>query len=157
MYFSTLARRSTRVCASVVHVRGVSGGARASLYGQTTDYFKHVEAQLCVLVQIETREALADLENIAAVPGIDGIFIGPADLAASFGHLGNTAHPEVQDAVDDAFRRLKAAGKPSGYLTTNEAETARRVAQGIDFVALDTDAAMIVRAATGLLQRMRPA
>ncbi|WP_264831749.1 aldolase/citrate lyase family protein, partial [Klebsiella aerogenes] len=76
-------------------------------FGLIPDYFSQVAAELCVIVQIETGEALEQLERIATVPGVDAVFIGPADLAASLGHLGDNQHPTVQRAIDDAFRRLK--------------------------------------------------
>ena len=136
-------------------VRGVSGGSRSSQYGQTANYFRDAEAQICVIVQIETVEALAEIEKIAAVPGVDGVFIGPADLAASMGHLGNAQHPDVQAAIDGGFSRLMAIGKPSGYLTTNEPEVMRRKTTGIDFIAVNTDVALIGKAASGLLERVR--
>ena len=138
-------------------VRGVSGGSRGAGYGLWPDYFKRYAEEICVIVQIETAEALDNLEQIAAVPGVDAVFIGPADLAAAMGHLGNAQHPDVQKAIDMGFQRLKALGKPSGYLSTNEQEIERRVTQGIDFVSVTTDVALISRAATGLLQRLRKA
>ena len=137
-------------------VRGVSGSTRAASYGLDTKYFQSAEEQICVLVQIETKEALDKLEEIAAVEGVDAVFIGPTDLAASMGHIGNTQHPEVQAAVDDAFRRLRALGKPTGYLTLNEAEATRRIAEGVDFIAVATDTSIITRGATALLQRLAP-
>ncbi|MDR3473766.1 MAG: aldolase/citrate lyase family protein [Devosia sp.] len=136
-------------------LRGVSGASRAARYGLDTGYLAHAAEDICVLVQIENAAGLGNLERIAAVAGVDGVFIGPSDLAASLGHLGDAQHPEVQAAIDDAFRRLRALGKPAGYLTTNEAEAARRVAQGVDFVAVATDTSIITRAASALTQRMR--
>jgi 4-hydroxy-2-oxoheptanedioate aldolase len=135
-------------------VRGVSGSSRAADYGLNTSYLKTIESELCVIVQIETREGLRNLEAIAAVEGVDAVFIGPADLAADMGHLGNGQHPEVQAAVDDAFRRLKALGKPAGYLTVNEEEAQRRIAQGVAMMGVATDTAIITRGAKGLLQRL---
>ena len=135
--------------------RGVSGGSRGAGYGLWPDYFKRYADEVCVIVQIETLEALEQLEAIAKVPGVDAVFIGPADLAASMGHLGNAQHPDVQKTIDTAFARLQAVKKPSGYLTTNEVEVERRIAQGVDFVAVSTDGALISRAATGMLQRLR--
>lgn len=135
--------------------RGVSGGSRGAGYGLWPDFFKRYADEVCVLVQIETFEALEQVDKIAAVPGVDGVFIGPADLAASMGHLGNAQHPEVQMAIDSGFARLKKLGKPSGYLTTNEAEVGRRMTQGVDFIAVNTEGALISRAATELLQRLR--
>jgi 4-hydroxy-2-oxoheptanedioate aldolase len=138
-------------------VRGVSGSSRAARYGLDTGYLAGAQAEICVLVQIENAAGLDDLERIADVDGVDGVFIGPSDLAASLGHLGNAQHPAVQAAIDGAFRRLKAVGKPSGYLTTNEAEAARRIAAGVDFVGVATDTSIITRAATALTARLRGA
>lgn len=135
-------------------VRGVSGSSRAAGYGLVPNYLTTATAELAVVVQIETAEALGELEAIAAVDGVDAVFIGPADLAASLGHLGDTQHPDVQAAIDEAFRRLKRIGKPSGYLTTNEAEAERRIADGVDFVGVGTDTSIITRAATALTAKM---
>jgi len=99
-------------------------------------------------VQIETLEAL---RNIAAVLGVDAVFIGPADFAASTGHFDNTQHPEVQAAIDEG----KALGKPAGYLTNNEAETRRRVAQGLDFVDVGNDTTIVVHGARELLHAVQ--
>src|SRR6202140_1088357 len=103
-------------------IRGVSVAARASRYGRTPGYLTKANAEICVLVQVETRPALKEIEAIAMVEGIDGVFIGPSDLAAFLGHLGNPQHPEVQKAIEDAGKRLKALGKPAGILTSNEDE-----------------------------------
>jgi 4-hydroxy-2-oxoheptanedioate aldolase len=135
-------------------VRGVSGSSRAASYGLDTEYLHTAQSELCVIVQIETVEALANLEAIAAVDGVDAVFIGPADLAASMGHIGNGQHPEVQAAVDDAFARLRRIGKPAGYLTLNEAEAKRRIAEGVEMVGVATDTSIITRGAKALLQRM---
>lgn len=135
-------------------VRGVSGSSRAACYGLDTDYLQRAQAEICVIVQIETVEGLRNLESIAAVEGVDAVFIGPADLAASMGHIGNGQHPEVQAAVDDAFARLRRVGKPAGYLTLNEAEARRRIAAGVEMVGVATDTSIITRGAKALLQRM---
>lgn len=136
-------------------VRGVSGAARAAGYGLTRDYFTLAEAEICVLVQVETLEAVAELEAIAAVPGIDGILIGPADLAASMGHIGNAGHPRVQAVLDDAFARLRVQGKPSGFITNDPIQAARRAAEGVGFVGIANDTAIITRGAAELLARVR--
>ena len=136
-------------------VRGVSGSSRSSNYGLSTDYFAAAERELCLIVQIESAAALLRIEEIATVDGVDAVFIGPSDLAASMGHIGNAQHPEVQAAIDDGFRRLKAIGKATGYLTGNEDEFRRRLAQGIDFISFATDAVFIRTATRSLVQRLR--
>lgn len=136
-------------------VRGVSGSSRSSNYGLETDYFARAEAELCLIVQIESLNALQQIEHIAAVDGVDAVFIGPSDLAASMGHIGNAQHPDVQAAIDDGFRRLKAMGKATGYLTGNEAEFKRRMDQGIDFISFATDAVFIRTSTLALVQRLK--
>ncbi len=136
-------------------VRGVSGSSRSANYGLSSDYFAAAERELCVIVQIESVGALARIEEIAAVEGVDAVFIGPSDLAASMGHIGNPQHPEVQAAIDDGFRRLRSIGKPRGYLTGNEDEFRRRLADGIDFISYATDAVIIRNAALRLVERLK--
>jgi 4-hydroxy-2-oxoheptanedioate aldolase len=136
-------------------VRGVSGASRAANYGLTPDYFVAAEAEICVIVQIETASALEKIEDIASVDGVDAVFIGPSDLAASMGHIGNAMHKEVQSAIDSGFRRLKAIGKPSGYLTGNEDEFRQRLAEGVDFISYATDAVLIRNAAKSLVSRLK--
>ena len=136
-------------------VRGVSGSSRSSNYGLESDYFARAEAELCLIVQIESAGALARIEEIAAVDGVDAVFIGPSDLAASMGHIGNAQHPDVQAAINDGFRRLKAMGKATGYLTGNEAEFLRRKAEGIDFISFATDAVFIRNSTKALVERLR--
>jgi len=130
-------------------VRGVAAAARASRYGRVTD------SEICLLVQVETRHALEKLETIATVEGVDGVFIGPSDLSASLGHVGNPAHPEVQKALEDAARRLKAVGKPAGILTGNEEEARRYIAWGYTFVAVGSDVGLIGRGADALAKKFK--
>lgn len=136
-------------------VRGVSGSARAASYGQHPDYLRTAAEDICILVQIESVTALQNIEEIAAVPGVDGLFIGPADLAASLGHIGDGQHPEVQHAVDDAFRRLQAVGKPRGYLTLNSAEARTRIEQGVEMVGVATDTSIVNSGAAMVLDNLR--
>lgn len=138
-------------------LRGVAGGTRASRYGQTADYFRIANAEICLLVQIETGEALERLEEIASVPGVDGVFIGPSDLAASMGHLGNPAHPEVQAALQDAIARLQKLGKPGGILATNPADARRYLSWGYAFVAGSVDLGLLVAAARSVRDALREA
>lgn len=103
-----------------VGVRGVGAGlARASRFSAIPDYLKTADREICLLVQVENRAGLAALDSILTVDGIDGVFIGPSDLAADMGHLGEPMHPDVVAAVMDALARIKAAGKAPGILTTN--------------------------------------
>ena len=136
-------------------VRGVAGVTRASRFGRVADYAKRAEEELCLLVQVETREGLDNLEAIAGVDGIDGIFIGPADLAAALGHLGNQQHPEVQAAIQDAIRRIRARGKPAGILATDEASTKRYMEWGTTFTAVGLDAMVLARETEKLAQKYR--
>jgi 4-hydroxy-2-oxoheptanedioate aldolase len=138
-----------------VGIRGVTGSGRASKFGRVADYLKRANEEVCVLVQVETREALDRLDEIAAVRGVDGVFIGPSDLSASFGHIGNPAHREVQGAIEDAGRRIRAAGKGAGILTGNEEEARRYIGWGYNFVAVGTDLVLLARAADSLAQRFK--
>jgi 4-hydroxy-2-oxoheptanedioate aldolase len=136
-------------------VRGVSVAARASRYGRTPGYLGKANSEICVLVQVETREAMNELEAIARVEGVDGVFIGPSDLAASLGHLGNPAHAEVQTAIADAGRRLKKLGKPAGILTSNEDEARRYIEWGYLFVAVGSDVGLLARNADALAKKFK--
>jgi 4-hydroxy-2-oxoheptanedioate aldolase len=106
-------------------------------------------------VQVETRGALDRIEAIAQVEGIDGVFIGPSDLAASIGHIGNMQHPEAQKAYEEAVRRLKAVGKPGGILTPNEEEARRYIGWGYTFVAVGADVGLLARNADTLAKRFK--
>lgn len=126
-------------------IRGVAGTTRASRYGRIADYAKRAEEEICMLVQIETRAGLDDLEAIARTDGIDGVFIGPADLAAGLGHLGEIGHAEVQSAIKDAIARIRACGKPAGILATDDASTQRYMEWGTTFTAVGLDAMILAR------------
>ncbi len=136
-------------------IRGVAGSTRASRYGRRSDYLKTANDEICVLAQIETPTAMKELEAIAGIDGIDGVFIGPSDLSASMGHIGNPAHPEVQEALKDAALRLRRAGKPAGILAPAEADAKRYLDWGYTFVAVGVDTVMLSRAAETLLSRFR--
>jgi 4-hydroxy-2-oxoheptanedioate aldolase len=123
-------------------VRGVAGSTRAAGFGRIKDYLNIAHKELCVLVQIETRKGLDNLEAIAKVDGIDGVFIGPNDLAADMGHRGNIPHPEVQSAIADAFKRIKACGKAPGILV-GEADGKRMLDLGAVFVAVGSDTGLL--------------
>lgn len=135
-------------------VRGVAGSTRASRYGFAADYFARANDEICVLVQIETRTALERLEEIASVPGVDGVFIGPSDLGASMGHLGNPGHAEVQAVLQEAALRLSALGKPAGILATNADDALRYRSWGYGFIAGGTDLGLLTAGARALRARM---
>jgi 4-hydroxy-2-oxoheptanedioate aldolase len=136
-------------------IRGVSVAARASRYGRTPGYLGKANDEICVLVQVETRSALGELEAIAEIDGVDGVFIGPSDLAASLGHLGNPQHPDVQKAIKDAVDRLTKVGKPAGMLTGNEEEAKRYIDWGYKFVAVGADVGLLAKNADALCKRFK--
>jgi 2-dehydro-3-deoxyglucarate aldolase len=119
--------------------RGVSVSQRSNKFGSVKDYFTGINDQICVMVQIESRKGVEAVAEIAQVEGIDGIFVGPSDLAAGFGHLGNANHPEVQAAMAQIIAAAKAAGKPIGILAPVEADARRYIEQGVTFVAVGSD------------------
>jgi 4-hydroxy-2-oxoheptanedioate aldolase len=134
-------------------VRGVGGTTRATRFGRIKDYARRASEELCVLVQIETRTALDNLEAIAGVDGVDGVFIGPADLHASLGYAGETSRPEVKELIDDAIRRIGKSGKASGVLTGVEADARRWLDLGCQFVAVGLDASILARESEKLRAR----
>lgn len=131
-------------------VRGYSAAARASDYGRVKDYPQQCEAHLCVLLQVETPEALANIEAIAAIDGVDGIFIGPGDLSASMGFLGQPMHPEVVAAIEDAIARVLACGKAAGILVGDEKLAKHYIDIGCSFVAVGSDIGILARGAEAL-------
>lgn len=124
-------------------IRGVSGITRATRFGRIPGYHTRAREEICLIVQVETVEAMAKIEEIAAVPGVDAIFVGPADLAASLGFAGQPNHPTVTAAVLESIRRITAAGLPAGILTLNEAVYQEAIAAGALFAARDLDIAAL--------------
>jgi 4-hydroxy-2-oxoheptanedioate aldolase len=131
-------------------VRGMGTLGRASRYGLTPDYLTTANAQTCLLVQVETRAALANLDEICAVEGVDGVFIGPADLSADMGFPGNAGAPEVRAAVDDAIRRIVASGKAAGILVAGAEPGAHALSLGATFVAVGHDVGLLRAGALAL-------
>ena len=132
-------------------IRGVgSAVARASRWGDVKDYVARAADETCVLVQVETVTALQNIESICAVDGIDGVFIGPADLAASMGYPGKPTEPEVQRAIDDAIARIVATGKAAGTLTSDLALAQKYLSAGCSFVAAGIDARLLAEATRSL-------
>jgi 4-hydroxy-2-oxoheptanedioate aldolase len=136
-------------------VRGVAGTTRASRFGRVKDYAKRAHEEICLLVQLETQHALDNLEAICAVEGIDGVFIGPADLHASLGHTGEIANPKVKPLIDQAIRRIRKCGKAPGILTPNEADARHWLECGALFVAVGADVGILARGAESLAAKFK--
>jgi 4-hydroxy-2-oxoheptanedioate aldolase len=134
----------------VGHVLG-----RASRWGRVGDYLKRSDDEICLLVQIESRKGMDNLEAIAAVDGVDGLFVGPADLSASLGHTGDMAHPDAATAIDGTIGRIIAAGKPVGTITGGAANTKKLFARGCSFVAAGVDALLLAGAVDRLAKELR--
>jgi 4-hydroxy-2-oxoheptanedioate aldolase len=135
-------------------VRGMAG-ARASRWGHYADYQKRANDEVCLLVQAESALALQNLDAIAATPGVDGVFIGPADLSASLGHVGNPGHPNVQAAIEDAIARIVQAGKAPGILTSDETQARHYLSLGALFVAVGLDTQILMRQTTALAAKFK--
>lgn len=138
-------------------IRGVSVAMRANDFGRVKGYHHLANEQICIHVQVETRRTLDNLEAIAAVDGVDGLFIGPSDLAASLGHLADPGHAEVRAAIDDAIRRIVATGKAAGILAPVEADARRWLELGATFVAVGSDLGILARQSEALAQKFRSA
>lgn len=137
-------------------VRGMGSAlARASRWQDYPAYVHEANDQICVLVQAETVQALHHLDAIAATPGVDGVFIGPADLSASMGHPGNPGHPEVQAAIAQGIARIRAAGKAAGILATQPDAARRWLDAGATFVAVAVDTMLLKAAAAEALAPFR--
>ncbi|RXG97235.1 aldolase/citrate lyase family protein [Bradyrhizobium vignae] len=136
-------------------VRGVATQTRATRWGRVQHYLKSAREEIGLFLQVETKEALSNIEEIACVDGVDGIFIGPSDLAATLGHLGEPTRPEVQRMIEEALRSVRAAGKPAGILTPDETLARRYLELGATFVAVGIDTMLLARASSALLERFR--
>jgi 4-hydroxy-2-oxoheptanedioate aldolase len=135
-------------------IRGV-GGARASRWGRFANYPKEANDQVCLLVQAESLAAIDNLEAIAAIDGVDGIFIGPADLSAAMGHVGELTHPEVQATIEKAIGRIVKTGKAAGILTADEALARKYLSLGATFVAVGLDNNLLAKATTALAAKFK--
>jgi 2-keto-3-deoxy-L-rhamnonate aldolase RhmA len=136
-------------------IRGLAGMSRAARFGTDPDYLRLANQKVGVVVQLESRQALASLEAIAAVPGVDALFIGPGDLSADMGHGGHTVHPKVLEAMGDAARRAAALGKPIGTLGLAPPQVAQYRALGFNFIALSSDLGLLIHGARDTLFDLR--
>jgi 2-dehydro-3-deoxyglucarate aldolase len=134
-------------------VRGVSVSQRSNLYGSVPNYFQEINQHIMVAVQIESPQAVQAAQEIASTAGVDCVFVGPSDLAATYGHLGNAAHPEVQAAIAHIFETCKRAGKPTGILAPVEADARRYMDMGATFVAVGSDLGVFRQATQALKDR----
>lgn len=136
-------------------IRGVAVVPRVNDYGRVRDYHRNAHLETCILVQLETRAALKEIEAIAAVDGIDGMFIGPSDLAADFGHLADNRHPEVQAAIKEAAQRIRTTGRSAGTLSGNLEEVEPLFELGFNFTAAGSDVGLLARGAESVAARFR--
>jgi 4-hydroxy-2-oxoheptanedioate aldolase len=132
--------------------RGVSVAHRGNRFGRVRDYLKVADETNCVVVQLETRKSLAAVEEIAQVEGIDAVFIGPSDLAADFGQLGNAGHPDVQAAIRETIKRCEAVGRPIGILAPVAEDARRYLEWGATLVAVGSDIGVLVRGTDHLVR-----
>ena len=136
-------------------VRGVAGTTRATRFGRIKDYARRAHAEICLLVQVETQAGLDAIEAICDLEGIDGVFVGPADLHASLGHTGEIANPKVKPVIDEAIRRIRKRGKAPGILTPSEEDARRWLDCGALFVAVGADVGILARGADALAANFR--
>lgn len=135
--------------------RGVAAMHRASRYGMVDDYLNRADAEVAVILQLETPDAVARLPEIAAVDGVDAVFVGPGDLSAAMGHMGAIAHPEVQRALRDAVARARAEGKPCGIVGADPDLVRGYIDAGFAFVAMASDLALMMGAARKAIAAVR--
>lgn len=136
-------------------IRGVAAVHRGSHFGTIPNYLKSANDDICTIVQLETPDAIARLPEIAAVEGIDALFVGPGDLSAAMGHIGNIAHPEVQALIEKAARDAHAAGKPIGIVGPNPDMVKRFIGYGYGYAAIASDIAMMTGRATDWLGQIK--
>lgn len=138
-------------------IRGVGSAlARASRWGRISDYAINANSEMCLLVQVETQAGYESLDDIIAVDGVDGVFFGAADLAASYGLLGKSNHPDVVQKIESGLQRVQAFGKAGGVLCSDKILNDRYQAAGARFIAVGVDALLLANATSRLLDEYRP-
>jgi 4-hydroxy-2-oxoheptanedioate aldolase len=136
-------------------VRGVAGQHRGNRWGRVHGYAQHAHEQLCLMLQVESLPGVEHAREIASVEGVDGIFVGPNDLAASMGHMGHSNHPEVQKNIHKVLDDIKAAGKVPGILAVVEEDAKRYIEWGYTMVGIGSDQGLLIKASDALVQRMQ--
>ena len=129
--------------------------ARMNRYGTVTDYYKKADDEICVIVQCESKKAIQNISKIAAVEGVDGIFIGPSDLSASIGKIGQFEDEEVQALISLGLENCKKSNIPAGILTAKKYFAKKYVADGFTYVAINSDTNLIARSAENLLKEFK--
>ena len=152
-YIQTVQEAKDAVTYGPNGIRGMAGMTRATRYGTIENYFKRASEEICLLVQVETVQAIEHLEAIALTPGIDGVFIGPADLSASMGYPGDTNRPEVVKVIMDAISKLKSLNIPSGILTLDFDSAKRYISAGTTFTAVGVDMVLLAESTRTLRKR----
>ena len=136
-------------------MRGIASTTRANRFGRVAGYARRAAEETCVLVQVETRQAIDNLDAILAVEGVDGVFIGPGDLHASLGFAGEQSNPAVLPVIDEGIKRIRRSGKAPGILTGNEELARRWLGLGALFVAVGADVGILVRGADALAKKFK--
>lgn len=136
-------------------IRGVSANSRANRFGRVKDFFARANEEVCLFLQIETRAAVDQIEKMAAIDGVDGLFIGPQDLAADLGHLGNPGHADVKAAIGEAIDRIKATGKAVGLLNFNDVEMKGWIERGVRFAAVTSDQFLLARESAAVAAKFK--
>lgn len=136
-------------------IRGVAVSHRSNMFGTFPDYHATINDHIAVVVQIETVNALRDIDAIASIEGVDAVFVGPSDLSAALGHMGDSNHPAVQEAIREIFAGAKANGKASGILAPVEADARRYLEMGATLVAVGSDLGLFRAATQALCDRFR--
>ena len=136
-------------------MRGFSGGSRSSRFGRIKDYHTRCEDEICVLVQVETQKGLDNLDAIVATEGVDGVFIGPGDLSAAIGYVGDQNNPAVVEKIVDMIGRIRKGGKAAGILTPDEGLARRYMEAGTTFTAVGSDLGLLARQSEALARRFK--
>lgn len=137
-------------------IRGVGAAlARASRWNNISDYLQTADEEICVIVQIESRKGLDNIDAILAVDGVDGVFIGPADLSAALGYRGNPGHADVQKVIVESIAKIRQAGKAAGILSADEKLAQSYLQLGTEFVAVGVDTSLLMKSMKQLLGKFK--
>jgi 4-hydroxy-2-oxoheptanedioate aldolase len=133
-----------------------AGLGRAARWGHIADYVATADQEICLIIQVETRAAYENLDALLAVDGVDGIFLGPADLSASMGYNGRMDEPEIVTMVKRAMAQVRAAGKIAGTVSFSEAGVREYQSAGANMIGIGADALLLARAVRELIRKFRP-